>query len=421
MLAFFSDFKGRLKFNGCLIDNTTFRLHYQYTFMFLCIASLLQTARQYFGEPIDCNVDDGVSQTVFNTFCWIHGTFTLPSQLTGRIGRDHPHPGVGPYPSTSSHDRDLVRVTSDGNEIRHAWYQWVVFVLFLQALACYFPHFLWKSWEGGKLKLLLQDLGGQSLDTERETTHTRRHVIVNYIIRNIRTHNVYVYKFIFCEFLNLVNIIVQLYLMDAFFNGHFTTYGSEVLTFTNMEPEERVDPMAKIFPKMSKCTFHKYGPSGTIVNIDGLCVLPLNVINEKIYVFLWFWFLILISWTCIFFCFRIVTIVSSYSRYLVFCGRSKSSRREDVAVIMSKFWFGDWFILMQLCKNMHPEIFHDLVIDLRDRMTGLSNSDFKIYLDYSSFRMDTKLADNFEMKNGHNPYPTLPLIEKPQAPYMETP
>ena len=65
---------------------------------------------------------------------------------------------------------------------------------------------------------------------------------------------------------------------------------------------------------------------------------------------------------------HINTILNSrYSRYLVFCGRSKSSRREDVALIMNKFWFGDWFILMQLCKNMHPEIFHDLVIDLRDR------------------------------------------------------
>ena len=42
---------------------------------------------------------------------------------------------------------------------------------------------------------------------------------------------------------------------------------------------------------MTKCTFHKYGPSGTITTHDGLCILALNIINEKIYVFLWFWFI----------------------------------------------------------------------------------------------------------------------------------
>ena len=49
------------------------------------------------------------------------------------------------------------------------------------------------------------------------------------------------------------------------------------------------DPMAKVFPKVTKCSFHKYGPSGTIEIRDGLCVLPLNIINEKIYILLWFW------------------------------------------------------------------------------------------------------------------------------------
>ena len=51
----------------------------------------------------------------------------------------------------------------------------------------------------------------------------------------------------------------------------------------------------------------------------------------------------------------------------MFCGRSKSSSRHDVGLIMDHFWFGDWFILMQLAKNMHPEVFHDLVVDLKDR------------------------------------------------------
>ena len=47
------------------------------------------------------------------------------------------------------------------------------------------------------------------------------------------------------------------------------------------------------FWQVTKCTFHKFGPSGTVQGFDGLCVLPLNIINEKIYVFLWFWFVIL--------------------------------------------------------------------------------------------------------------------------------
>ena len=42
------------------------------------------------------------------------------------------------------------------------------------------------------------------------------------------SHNIYVYKFILCELLNLVNVLGQMWLMDVFFNGQFTTYGLEV-------------------------------------------------------------------------------------------------------------------------------------------------------------------------------------------------
>ena len=61
-------------------------------------------------------------------------------------------------------------------------------------------------------------------------------------------------------------------------------------------------------------------------------------------------------------------------------------------------------------------------IVLIGRLVSLNNSDFKVYLDDSCFRIDPKYADNLEMRNGANPYPTLPMMEKPQAPaYIETP
>jgi len=374
-LSLLAGFKGYIQFKKCLIDNTTFRLHYQYTFGLLALAAALTQAKQFFGDPIDCIVD-GVPGGVFKTYCWILGTFTLPSQLTGRDGVTRPHPGVGPHPAPTF-DRDLVEVTSEGDEIRHAWYQWVVFVLALQAIMCYIPHFLWKSWEGGQIAMLIGGLDEKLMEVDTEKTREKRDKVVSYMVRTRHSHNLYVYKFIFCEFLNLINVFSQMYLMNVFFNGQFTTYGADVVTLSGQDMEKRTDPMAKIFPKMSKCTFHKYGPSGTIVNHDGLCILPINIINEKIYVFLWFWFVALACWTSIFIVFRAITIVSRYSRYLVFCGRSKSSSRNDIAVIMKKFWFGDWFILMQLCKNMDPMVFHELVIDLRDRI-GPKEADLEL-------------------------------------------
>lgn len=81
--------------------------------------------------------------------------------------------------------------------------------------------------------------------------------------------------------------------MNRFFDGAFLTFGIDVVTFMESDQEERIDPMIFIFPRMTKCTFYKFGVSGEVERHDAVCILPLNVVNEKIYIFLWFWFLIL--------------------------------------------------------------------------------------------------------------------------------
>ena len=35
-----------------------------------------------------------------------------------------------------------------------------------------------------------------------------------------------------------------------------------------------------IFPRMTKCTFHKFGTSGEIEKHDAMCILPLNIGNH---------------------------------------------------------------------------------------------------------------------------------------------
>ena len=65
------------------------------------------------------------------------------------------------------------------------------------------------------------------------------------------------------------------------------------INFLDADPETRIDPMATVFPRVTKCTYRKYGPSGTIQNHDAMCVMPINIVNEKIYVFLWFWLILM--------------------------------------------------------------------------------------------------------------------------------
>merc|ERR1712079_807177 len=115
-----------------------------------------------------------------------------------------------------------------------------------------------------------------------------------------------------CDILNFVNVIGQMYFINLFLGGVFMTYSAEVLNFMNMEDDERMergDPMGEVFPRVTKCTFHKYGSSGTIMKLDALCVLGLNIINEKIYITLWFWFIILAILTALYTVY-VVAIVS---------------------------------------------------------------------------------------------------------------
>lgn len=115
---------------------------------------------------------------------------------------------------------------------------------------------------------------------------------------------------------------------------------------------------------MTKCTFNKVGSSGTIEPRDGLCILPLNIVNEKIYIFLWFWFTILAILTGLAIGYRIATIVWPRARLIVFESKARLNANHEVQMIASRIQIGDWFVLMQLGKNMNAFIFKELITEM---------------------------------------------------------
>jgi len=98
----------------------------------------------------------------------------------------------------------------------------------------------------------------------------------------------YALSYIFCELLNLGILLGNMYYTNYFLGGEFRIYGKEVFQLLLEDPNVRNDPMNYVFPKETICDFNIYGPSGNIQKINYLCMLPVNILNEKVYMFLWY-------------------------------------------------------------------------------------------------------------------------------------
>ena len=350
MKGFFDSLKNVLRADKTKIDNEVFRLHYKVTFLILVTASLLVTGREYFGDSISCiPPGEEYMQKIVDTYCWIHATFTLPDAIGKRVGSEVAHPGVEKY-------------TPDRVRVHHKYYQWVCFVLFFQAVCFYFPRYLWKIWESGKMKHMTQ-----SLDLPIMSPDDRRIQIdqlANYLSCTFKSNDMYFVQYVVCEVLNFVNVIMQIFLIDVFLGGAFSSFGLDVLRHSEMNPEERTDPMIRIFPRMTKCNFHFYGSSGDVQKYDTLCILPLNVINEKIYIFLWFWFMLLAAVTFVSLVVRVALLVSPRLRFFLIKKRARLTDRYMIRCVMDHLKVSDWFVLNQLSKNMDPINFRDLMTEV---------------------------------------------------------
>ena len=304
--------------------------------------------KSLFGEPIDCISKDDIPPKLLKTYCWIHTTFSIESAWKKDLDSEIPYPGIDKYVP---------------NEMRkyHAYYQWVCFVLFFQAMFFYIPRWFWKRVEGGRVAQLTKGI---------ESSATRdkvRENIVKYLTGSLPFHNSLFFMYALLEVLNLLNVIIQMIIMDQFLGNEFSTYGLDVLKFTDWDWTVRYDPMLKVFPRMTKCTFRRFGSSGDVQKHDAMCVLPINIVNEKIYIFLWFWFYFVAIVSLIGLVYRLATLVSPRVRQLATYSRKRMSdvvSRDAFESIIKRRSCGTWFFLDLLSRNMDTKNFKQLVIDL---------------------------------------------------------
>lgn len=139
----------------------------------------------------------------------------------------------------------------------------------MQAATFYFPRFVWKLWEGGRLKVLTVTLDS-TLNWSESEIEQRKGKVVEYFLRNYHHHNGYAYRFIACEIVNCANVFGQLFLTNVFLGYQFSTYGQDILRmlFDSSYDISKGNPMDRVFPKVSSCKFNRFGPSGGVIAQD---------------------------------------------------------------------------------------------------------------------------------------------------------
>jgi len=360
------------------IDNWTFKLYYKVSVVICMAGATIGIASQYFGDPISCEFQ-GISSDLAQDYCWIHGSSYIPPQY-------------------QAHMKCIVEQFNEvtGEKFKSAddapdtsYYQWVVFVFALQAALFYLPFKIWQLLEGGLVASFGTDGKSPvmlSEDAKYDDGVVQEAVVEKFVkyYKAIFHHNTWYFcNFVMCELLNFLLLAVQFQLTDSFLSKKFRWYGWEAFSYYYYYTEEErrspelslKNPMCRVFPTVTSCNLPNVGAGGGEQIHNGLCVLTQNIINEKIFLLLWWWYAILAPISICFFLYRLMTIMFDGIRFSLIFKTVRSKYDDDIRkcleYVLSKGQIGDWFVLYQLCKNCNPYFFREFVrefaIELRHR------------------------------------------------------
>jgi innexin len=109
-----------------------------------------------------------------------------------------------------------------------------------------------------------------------------------------RFGNYLIILYTICKFLYLINVFGQLFLMTRLLGiSNYHSLGLEILSRMAMGHDMIAN---HYFPKVTHCDF-KVRELGNDHQYTVQCVLSINIFTEKIYIILWFWFVVLTALT----------------------------------------------------------------------------------------------------------------------------
>jgi len=327
------------------IDNPLFRLHHQATTFIVMFGLLFIFLENHLdGRAIICQGGDNYARS----YCWIHGTAYVRDHLQGKA--------TGCFVDQS-------KLESEKDAPVTAYYLWLPFLLTFCFGFAKMPRSLWRRMlEGGMLKDIIAN--GDSPET-----------IANNFIKFQRRFSKYHFYFAFCEFLNLVMVLLSMFVTDALLLNKFFGYGQEVFSYIWSEKSYHPttgkplthDPMCELFPTEVSCYINIGATTGAIDRSNYLCILNNNIFNQKYFLALWMWWMFLIGVS-------VVGLVYRFARMMIpDLSRTVLLRKLHASALHNlDLGASDYFVLHLIRENINHEIM-DHVLDNVRKLNGVKN------------------------------------------------
>jgi len=399
MFEVFDKFTKYFTWDTTDLDNWVWKLYSKASVALCMLAAALCICSTYFGNPMDCykNEDKFVTQ-----YCWVHGSYKFALKQQEFAEEVAERIGANCIP------KDYYDTEADGKPTT-AYYQWVIFMLFGHGILFMLPDRIWKFFESGLVNEFVpfknQDV---VIDDKKTRIDDKKEKAQKFKNLSTSQNNVYLTAFISCELLNFGAAIVNFVIIDSFLGGKFATYGSDAISYWMDSDNVKEDPMCSTFPTLVSCEYYLGGTNGKLDVRNTICILSQNIINEKIYLFLWFWMMALFGVSTVMMAYRFCTIfVPSFRRYELMY-RARKGFSETIETLGEHISLSQWFILSQIGRNSKSRDFNKFLRHLKpllartqvsrqvDQANGTVNM---VELQYSTYDLnahDTNLSPDAE-------------------------
>lgn len=154
-------------------------------------------------------------------------------------------------------------------------------------------------------------------------------------------------------------------MMNLVIPGFWSTYSQATAALFSGDLIQWTFYTDTVFPQMAKCSYKSYGPSGTLQYNDSLCLLPLNVLNQKIFVIVFMWYIVQLTISILNLVYWIAIYYSDNIRIVILRQHSMMAiSRKQIAQATNKTHLGNFFVLNQIAKNTNAMTFVEIMSEL---------------------------------------------------------